>query len=66
MVLPVLNGEAYIAEQLGALAAQTYAGPWEMVVVDNGCTERTISVVESWAWAGARPAHRRCPSATRF
>jgi glycosyltransferase involved in cell wall biosynthesis len=49
VIVPVLNAEAHVAEQLAALAAQTYAGDWELVVADNGCTDRTIAIVESWA-----------------
>lgn len=49
VVIPVLDGEAHIGEQLEALAAQTYDGPWELVVADNGCTDGTIAVVESWS-----------------
>jgi glycosyltransferase involved in cell wall biosynthesis len=45
VVLPVLNGEDHVAEQLAALASQSYSGPWELVVVDNGCTDRTLEIV---------------------
>jgi len=44
VVLPVRNGEAHLAEQLAALADQTYAGPWELVVVD-GSTDRSREIV---------------------
>src|SRR4051812_31222858 len=47
--MPVLNGEAHIADQLAALAAQTYEGDWELVVVDNGCSDRTIEIARDWA-----------------
>ena len=48
VVLPVRNGELFIDAQLASLAAQTYAEPWELIVVDNGCTDRTVEIVESW------------------
>jgi glycosyltransferase involved in cell wall biosynthesis len=48
VVVPVRNGEEHLADQLAALAAQTYAGAWELVVVDNGCTDRSIALLESW------------------
>ncbi len=48
VVIPVLNGEEHIAEQLEAVSRQTYGGAWEVLVVDNGCTDRTIPIVESW------------------
>lgn len=46
VVIPVRNGAATIAAQLGALAAQGYEGPWEVVVADNGSTDGTAAVVE--------------------
>jgi glycosyltransferase involved in cell wall biosynthesis len=49
VVMPVLDGEEHIADQLSALAAQTYAGPWELVVVDNGCTDRTVEIVRAFS-----------------
>lgn len=48
VVVPVRNGEAHIAEQLAALAGQSYCGAWELIVVDNGCGDRTIEIVESF------------------
>ena len=48
VVMPVLNGEEHVADQLAALASQTYTGDWELVVVDNGCTDRTLDIVRDW------------------
>lgn len=48
VVLPVRNGEPHIAQQLSALASQDYSGEWELVVVDNGCTDRSMRTVESF------------------
>jgi glycosyltransferase involved in cell wall biosynthesis len=56
VVMPVLNEEAHIGEQLAALAAQTYDGDWELVIADNGCVDRTLEVVEGWR--GRLPAVR--------
>jgi len=47
--IPVLNAEPWLGEQLEALADQTYDGPWETVVVDNGCTDRSMEVARSFA-----------------
>jgi glycosyltransferase involved in cell wall biosynthesis len=56
VVVPVRDEEEHIAEQLGALAAQTYDGDWELVVADNGCRDRSMEIVA---------AHRhRLPSLT--
>ena len=49
VVIPVLNGEATLGQQLAALAAQTYDGPWEVVVADNGSTDGTAGLVAAWA-----------------
>ncbi len=49
VIIPVRNGAETIAEQLDALALQTYPGAWEVVVADNGSTDPTRSIVESWA-----------------
>lgn len=49
MVIPVLNGEEHLADQLHALASQTYDGKWELVVADNGCTDRTLEIVRAWS-----------------
>jgi glycosyltransferase involved in cell wall biosynthesis len=46
--MPVLNAQDNVAEQMAALAGQRYPGRWELVVVDNGCTDATMAVVESW------------------
>jgi glycosyltransferase involved in cell wall biosynthesis len=48
VIIPVRNEAAYIADQLAALAEQTYQGAWELVVVDNGCRDGTIEIVEQW------------------
>jgi hypothetical protein len=48
VIIPVLNGEEHLGEQLEALASQTYQRPWEVVIVDNGCTDGTLTVVEGW------------------
>jgi glycosyltransferase involved in cell wall biosynthesis len=44
VVIPVLNGEAHLGEQLDALAAQSYSGDWELVLADNGCADRTLEI----------------------
>lgn len=48
VIVPVRNCEAYVGDQMAALAEQTYTGAWELVVVDNGCTDRSVEIVESW------------------
>jgi glycosyltransferase involved in cell wall biosynthesis len=48
VIVPVRNEERYLGAQFAALAGQTYRGAWEVVVVDNGCTDGSMAVVEQW------------------
>jgi glycosyltransferase involved in cell wall biosynthesis len=48
VIVPVLNAEEHIGEQLAALAEQSYTGPWELVIVDNGSDDRSIAIAESF------------------
>lgn len=47
VVLCVRNAASTIGEQLEALSRQTF-DRWELVVVDNGCTDGTLDIVEAW------------------
>src|SRR2546423_10557404 len=49
VVVAVLDEEAHLGEQLAALAEQTYTGAWEVLVVDNGCTDGSIDVALRFA-----------------
>jgi GT2 family glycosyltransferase len=48
VIIPVLNGEATLGEQLDALAEQKYTGEWEIIVADNGSTDRTRELVQDY------------------
>ena len=48
VVLCVRNGAAIVGRQLEALAAQDLDAPWELVVVDNGSSDATATVVARW------------------
>ncbi|MFL5576568.1 MAG: glycosyltransferase [Gemmatimonadaceae bacterium] len=48
VVIPSFNREQLIARQLAALAAQRWDGEWEVIVADNGSTDHTVAVVESF------------------
>ncbi len=48
VVMPALNAASTIEEQLDALSNQDFDEPWELVVVDNGSSDDTPSVVEAW------------------
>ncbi len=44
VIIPVYNGEKYLAEAVGSVRAQNYA-PLEIIVVDDGSTDGTAEVV---------------------
>jgi glycosyltransferase involved in cell wall biosynthesis len=48
VIIPCRNAERTLGAQLEALSAQTYDGPWEVVIVDNGSSDRTREVAASY------------------
>lgn len=48
VVIPAFNEENRVVSQLQALQKQTFTGAWEVVVADNGSTDRTAAVVAEW------------------
>ena len=49
VVIAVLNGEELFAAQLESLVAQQVDVPWELVVADNGSTDRTVDIAKRFA-----------------
>ena len=49
VIMCVRNGEHLVEQQLRALAQQHTQFVWELVVVDNGSTDRTVAVVQQFA-----------------
>jgi glycosyltransferase involved in cell wall biosynthesis len=47
VIMPVLNGERFIAEAIQSIVDQTF-GPCELVVVDDGSTDRTGEIVSEF------------------
>jgi glycosyltransferase involved in cell wall biosynthesis len=48
VVVPCFNAADTLGEQLEALAAQRWHGPWEVVVADNGSTDGSVALAESF------------------
>lgn len=48
VVIPCLNAAATIGAQLDALANQQWHQPWEIIVADNGSTDESPKIVESY------------------
>lgn len=48
VVIPCFNAEDTLGEQLDALTNQRWCEPWEVIVVDNRCTDQSMSVVRQF------------------
>jgi GT2 family glycosyltransferase len=51
--LPVYNAEAYVAEAVESILAQTY-GDFEFLIIDDGSTDRSLAILERYAAQDAR------------
>ena len=49
VLIPVRNAMPHLSEQLAALGRQTYQGPWEVIVSDNGSTDSSPQVTQAAA-----------------
>ncbi|CAN5199472.1 glycosyltransferase family A protein [soil metagenome] len=58
-IVPVFNGERYLADALESIFAQTLQ-PTEVIVVDDGSTDGTAKVIEQF---GGRLTYHRQPNA---
>ena len=47
VVMATYNGEAFIAEQIDSLLAQSYA-PIELIICDDGSSDNTVEIIESY------------------
>jgi GT2 family glycosyltransferase len=54
VIVPVRNGLPWLEEQLAALTAQDCPEAWEVIVADNGSTDRSMNVVQEFADRGHR------------
>lgn len=48
IIIACFNSEATIDIQLSALTQQTWNHPWEILIADNGCTDKTLEIVEKY------------------
>jgi peptidoglycan/xylan/chitin deacetylase (PgdA/CDA1 family)/GT2 family glycosyltransferase/2-polyprenyl-3-methyl-5-hydroxy-6-metoxy-1,4-benzoquinol methylase len=53
VIIPAHNASATLAESLNSLQAQTFRD-WEAIVVDDGSTDATLAIAESFAQLDAR------------
>lgn len=61
VIIPCYNAASTLAEQLEALVSQAFSLTWEVIVSDNGSTDETIVVAESFQ---SRLPHLRVIQAT--
>src|ERR1044072_6081218 len=47
IIMPAYNAERYIAASIESVLAQTYSD-WELIVVDDGSTDRTATVTQEF------------------
>jgi len=50
LIIPVYNGERYLAEALESVSVQDYA-PLEIIVVDDGSTDQSAQIAQSYSMA---------------
>ena len=48
VVIPCLNAEATLAQQLEALASQTWSSKWELVISDNGSSDKSVEIASRY------------------
>ncbi|MEI6070670.1 MAG: glycosyltransferase [Verrucomicrobiae bacterium] len=53
VVMPVWNGEMYLAEALDSMLSQTLSG-FELIIVDDGSSDATLQILEKYARADSR------------
>ncbi|SDZ55628.1 teichuronic acid biosynthesis glycosyltransferase TuaG [Evansella caseinilytica] len=47
VITPAYNSEKFIGTAIDSVAAQTYSN-WEMIIVDDGSTDKTINIIEKY------------------
>ena len=58
VVMPVYNGEAYLAEAIDSILAQTLRD-FELLIIDDGSTDRSSEIIDSYGQLDSRIRHIR-------
>ena len=53
IIMPVYNCEKYLTESIGSVISQSYQN-WELLIVDDGSTDKSISIIESYVERDSR------------
>jgi hypothetical protein len=56
IVLPVYNGERYLAESMQSCLDQSY-DHWELIVVDDASTDSTAHSIRALPWHAGNSSH---------
>lgn len=48
IIIPVLNEEIRISKCLDSIFKQNFKGIYEIIIVDNGCSDNTIEIIKSY------------------
>lgn len=59
--MPVYDGERYVAEAIESMLKQTFVD-WELIISDNGSTDRTEEICTSYADRDPRISYHRSPT----
>lgn len=53
IIMPVYNCERFLSESIESVISQSYK-KWELLIVDDGSTDKSISIIESYAKKDSR------------
>lgn len=59
VITPAYNAERFLQETIESVLSQTYEN-WEMIIVDDGSTDSTYSLAESWSGKDSRIRVIKC------
>jgi len=62
VVIPARNAEGWLSEQLEALADQEVDQGWEVILADNGSSDGTVAVFDSFSPRSPGPVWSTHPS----
>lgn len=53
IIMPVYNCERFLSESIESVISQSYKN-WELLIVDDGSTDKSVSIIESYARKDSR------------
>jgi glycosyltransferase involved in cell wall biosynthesis len=65
IILPIYNGEKYMRQSIDSVLAQTY-GNWELLIVDDGSTDRTAEIAMEYVQKDLRIQYHKNPQNMRL